>query len=75
MTKYASHATTENKKQVSNLAVQLMAAEIHLTYFAARQGKHSEDYQKALNEFVEAWKRLRSERDTKEFHKDVALAS
>lgn len=65
----------EKREHVKELMVQVVAAELHLTYFANRYGKHSDEYMKSLRDFGTAWYLLKKNRDSKEFFKEVKAAS
>jgi hypothetical protein len=61
----------ETKQRVNELMVQVMAAELHLTFFASRYGKASNEYEKSLKEFATAWYLLKKNRDSREFVPEV----
>lgn len=65
----------ERTQRVNELMVQVMASELHLTYFAARYGKESPEYERSLREFATAWYLLKKNRDSREFLPEVKAAS
>lgn len=56
---------------VHELTAQVMAAELQLTYFAARHGKDSVEYQQALKDFATAWYLLKKNRNQEDFLHEV----
>ncbi len=57
--------------KIGELTAQVMAAELHLTYFAANYGKDSPQYRDSLRDFGTAWHLLKKNRDSREFVKEV----
>lgn len=64
----------ESKQRLNELMVQVMASELHLTFFATRYGKDSDEYQRSLKEFATAWYLLKKNRNHDEFLKDVVAS-
>ncbi len=60
-----------HKTHIDELTTQVMAAELHLTYFAARQGRDSKLYQDSLRDFGTAWYLLKKNRGNEAFLKEV----
>ncbi len=61
--------------RIDELTTEVMAAELHLTYFATRHGKDSIEYQNSLRSFATAWHLLKQSRLNEEFCKEVVLAA
>jgi hypothetical protein len=60
--------------QIEDLRAQVMAAELNLTYFAARHGKESPLYQESLKDFATAWYLLKKNRNSSEFLREVTAS-
>lgn len=65
----------KRKYRIQELAMETIAAELNLTFFAARHGKDSPVYRNSLRDFATAWYLLKSNRDQQEFHQDNHVAS
>jgi len=64
---------TFQMQKVENLRTQLMASELHLTFFASHQGKDSTPYQSSLQDFANMWHMLKASRDPNDFIADVLI--
>jgi hypothetical protein len=62
----------EQRPWIKQLTTHVIAAELNLTFFAARKGKNSEEYQSALKEFATVWYLLKQNRHRDEFVKEIA---
>lgn len=62
-----------HSQKIENLRTQLMASELHLTFFASRQGKESPMYRDTLKDFATMWHSLKASRDPGDFLTDVLM--
>lgn len=62
---------TFQMQKLENIRTQLMASELHLTFFASHQGKESHQYQDSLKDFASMWQMLKASRDPGDFLTDV----
>ncbi|MCA9789387.1 MAG: hypothetical protein KC476_01510 [Cyanobacteria bacterium HKST-UBA06] len=61
----------EQRPWIKQLTTHVIAAELNLTFFAARKGKDSPEYQNALKEFATVWYLLKQNRHRDEFVKEI----